>query len=339
MQEHHGEIRDLVDKARLDAQASVEHWGRMAVQNIDFSIIAAGQERDQVVDEAQVALRNISADGFRNREGEIRNFVGIAEQRMSSAKVTSAEQEEIKTWMHGLVITTVRPIRESHDQLIADRELSASILIERQEEGNKTLIEERRNQQATRLNLNVLPTLGIDQLQTRITDMTIGITSLLDLKDVNQSTLVKSKVAAHSALVASKHAQFSATLVSALSKLDQKIKNAEVRSARASHSSKQHNQDDDSIIRPRGYQAKTPPKRPDPRVQTLMGRSTGLDKQPFVTVLGNIDHHRKKGKTDEAIYMLLVKNFHPDTSERLNADEIMKAIGMSYDKQRKQFIV
>lgn len=339
------DLASRIDQARLQARTATEAWVGLAVNNLEHMVMSSDHDRTDAMEAAFVGIRNQTAQNFTAREVDIRGFVDQAHTRIEHAILSPEEHHEIKSWFRAYVANHVKPTRESHDKAINTSEDSICKIFEQRYNEQTASITSRTNEQVARLAQHRVDELGFIALERRIAEVTANINRLITSKEQDFDALIQAKLTAHASLLATKKTQFSTVLASALSRLDAKIRAEQVRSARSSRSgqSRSHQQthdwEDDTIIRPRNHQAKRPPQRPDPRIQTLMGRSTGLDKQPFVTVLGNIDHHRGNGKSDEEIYKLLVRKFHPDVSDREHGEDVIKVLGVAYDKQLKKFIV
>ncbi len=76
----------------------------------------------------------------------------------------------------------------------------------------------------------------------------------------------------------------------------------------------------------------------DPRIERLMGRATGADRRPYKILVSDVDFHREEGRTDQEIYRLLMRHFHPDISVHEHAEAVSKVLSSAYDKDKKRFI-
>jgi hypothetical protein len=76
----------------------------------------------------------------------------------------------------------------------------------------------------------------------------------------------------------------------------------------------------------------------DPRVQALMNITATEKLRPAVSVVKSVDLQREKGRTDADIYRTLIKHFHPDKQKSDQSEDVMKILGVAYDKTTKTFI-
>ncbi len=129
--------------------------------------------------------------------------------------------------------------------------------------------------------------------------------------------------------------------------LDEKLRRARTRynEQEAARRQKAQNTTSGHQSQGNGSSAANKPKPPgqsqnkDQRLNRLAGKETGIDLYPHKVFLANLDNQRSKSKTDEEIYKLLVRHFHPDRSTHKNAAEITRILTVAYDKQEKKFTV
>jgi hypothetical protein len=77
----------------------------------------------------------------------------------------------------------------------------------------------------------------------------------------------------------------------------------------------------------------------DKRIDTLYGRTSERDVDAAVLLLTEIDALRGKELTDDVVYRILQRKYHPDVSEHPKSEEVAKLLNSSYDNRAKMLKV
>lgn len=162
---------------------------------------------------------------------------------------------------------------------------------------------------------------------------TASLESFLDTEKVALTTRLKAKHQELRSLIGDKDSQQTQLLASYNTQFDDllnRLSNSQKQQAR------QQQTGTNSQSRDHGREQHKPE---DPRIRIMMGRDNGAPRRPYKIILVNIDHHRKKDKSDAEIYRLLAKHFHPDKSDHEHAEAIIRILTSSYDSKAKKFVI
>jgi len=353
------EFRDSaghLENAREEANRAVTEWVVLATHTMGEHAYQAEAVYAHLTQEAVHNITNVLRASDGRRREMVNRTVDTGYDKIARANLDGDLGSEVTAWFNSRMqaVATEEDGRAQTNETDANQAISVlRAKLNEVNVVNNSRLTESVNILGQRKNNTALPV-----LEQRIKEVTDQIDDLLNRKEGEISELTTRKVTQITHAVTQREHVLTDKLSALLARLDQEI--AATRQKQARRQS-QHNQqtnqkagqnfgggsqqhrvrggrtENPSSSRASSQTAKEAPKPPDPRIEQLRGKSSQNAKRPVVTVLENVDKHRASGKTDPEIYRLLVAYFHPDAGRSEQGEDVMKVLGMAYDKTTKQF--
>lgn len=362
-------IAERINDAKVNAREAMLDWSLLAIANIESRIEISQSVRQDTIQSGYRTMVEMRDTSYERRTVHITDTVYGASKSIDQAGLDTENKKQVTEYSNGL-LKSLTQREDERTGAIKDGYKNRTAEINNNEQYSRQTIEDRRVFIHDRLNRETVLQLGFKRLEEEIANLTRRTNDILLEREGVIDRVVSEKISSLRSIINNKDAELDASIRNFRTQLDAKIantlRNQQVQQTRAQQQQRANQKASAGQSRQRTAQGgpsgarqtgqrtgtngsqqrpQTPPKkeapRPqdDPRIKTLMGKTTGAPKQPYVTVLGNIDHHRGKGKSDEDIYKLLVKSFHPDKGIRANGEEVLKVLSEAYDKTSKTFRV
>jgi hypothetical protein len=273
-----------------------------------------------------------------------------------SAAGLNPEQKQLAEHKWAVKQQTIRQANAGATHTVQQKAQACRHVISEKQNSHRAVLYNKLATAKTRLAGSNLDTLSASQIHSRIMHDAPELSRLLQVKGSEVEQLIATKRKELLDLISAKDARVTEVSNQCLNELRQYIASLKTSQTRAGSSgqsqgnwweqqgpqgSRTGNTGSGSSSgdqEQRQQQTQTQSSR-DEKIKTMMGKEHNADPKPYSVVLTNITHQRRNGKTDDEIYRLLLRQFHPDVSKRDDAEAVSRVLTGCYDKQSKSFIV